>query len=199
MTNPLVARIRELDAQATAGPWMIGEFGNPDEWLIEYGEPEVFSGSWSRRHSLFNGEPTEATGLNAFDAAWIAESRTLLPAAADLLVRLEAALRTADDWFARGDFDTPEQCERFKADRDAWRALLAEMEDSQMSKRQPKFDTMIDGVRVRVYATHTEYEALIGDGEITDPDAPVWCFPKVGSPSIWARQALLNHQSETGS
>ena len=55
------------------------------------------------------------------------------------------------------------------------------------SKRVPKFDALIENVRVRVYATRSEFEVLIGDGDIADPDAPVWCYPKVGEAEIWAK------------
>lgn len=65
-----------------------------------------------------------------------------------------------------------------------------------MAKKQPKFDDTIDGVRVRVYATRSEFEALVGDGEIDDPEASVWCFPKIGTPDAWAHQAVLNHKAE---
>ena len=50
----------------------------------------------------------------------------------------------------------------------------------------------IDGIRVRVYARRTEYEVLLGEGSINDPQAEVWAFPKVGTPSTWAHQAVLN-------
>ena len=47
-----------------------------------------------------------------------------------------------------------------------------------MSKRQPKFEQEIDGVRVRVYATRSEYEVIFHDGDIDDPAANVLCYPK---------------------
>lgn len=62
-----------------------------------------------------------------------------------------------------------------------------------MSKRQPKHEATINGIRVRVYASRTEYECLIGDSDISDPNAEVWCFPKVGSFLSWAHQAVMNH------
>jgi hypothetical protein len=58
------------------------------------------------------------------------------------------------------------------------------------SKRAPKFDEVIDGTRVRVYATRTEYEVIFGDGDIAAPDAKVLCYPKLGDPGLWARQGL---------
>lgn len=66
------------------------------------------------------------------------------------------------------------------------------------SKRQPKHDEIIDGVRVRVYATRSEYEVLVGDGDIDDPSAEVWAFPKFGTPDAWAHQARLNHNHAEG-
>lgn len=62
-------------------------------------------------------------------------------------------------------------------------------------KKQPKHEETIDGVRVRVYATRSEYEALIGDGEIDDPEAHVLCYPKVGAPADWAHQAVLDSRA----
>jgi hypothetical protein len=66
-----------------------------------------------------------------------------------------------------------------------------------MGKRQPKYDGEIEGVRVRVYATRSEYEALVGDGEIDDPEAPVWVFPKMLGVGAAAHQAVLNSKSES--
>lgn len=45
--------------------------------------------------------------------------------------------------------------------------------------RQPKFDVVRDGVRYRAFATRTEIEVLVGDGDIADPEAEVWVYPKV--------------------
>lgn len=59
------------------------------------------------------------------------------------------------------------------------------------TKRQPKVDTTFEGVRVRVYATRSEYECLIGEGEIDDPEAHVMIYPKVGGPEAWAHQAFI--------
>lgn len=63
-----------------------------------------------------------------------------------------------------------------------------------MAKRQPKFDDTIDGVRVRVYATRSEYEVVFDDDDIADPTAEVWCYPKIGDPSAWAHQARHEHK-----
>lgn len=60
------------------------------------------------------------------------------------------------------------------------------------TQRKPKYETTIEGVRVRVYATRSEYEVLVGDGDIADPKAEVWMFPKIGAPDAWAHQAYLN-------
>lgn len=61
-----------------------------------------------------------------------------------------------------------------------------------MAKRQPKFDEVIRGVRVRVYATRTVYEVIFDDDDISDPDADVICYPKIGLPSDWAQQGRLS-------
>lgn len=68
-----------------------------------------------------------------------------------------------------------------------------------MAKKQPKYETTIDGLRGRVYASRSEYEVLIGDGDIADPAADVWAFPKIGEPTMWAEQAVLNHKAHAGS
>lgn len=65
-----------------------------------------------------------------------------------------------------------------------------------MATRKPKFDEVLDGVRVRVYSTRSEFEVLVGDGAIDDADAFVWCYPKVGTPDAWAAQARLQFRSE---
>lgn len=60
-----------------------------------------------------------------------------------------------------------------------------------MAKRQPKFDGEIDGVRVRVYATRTEYEVIFNDDDIADKGAKVLCYPKIGTAEAWAHQGRL--------
>ena len=64
-----------------------------------------------------------------------------------------------------------------------------------MSTRKPKFDGVITGTRVRVYATRTEYEVIFGDDDISDPEAEVFCYPKIGLPSMWANQGLAEHNT----
>lgn len=59
------------------------------------------------------------------------------------------------------------------------------------TRRKPKFDRELDGIRVRVYATRSEYEVILGDGDIDDPEADVTCYPKLGDPGAWAHQARL--------
>lgn len=46
------------------------------------------------------------------------------------------------------------------------------------AKRKPKIDIVIEGVRVRVYASRAGREAILGDGDIDDPDADVWIYPR---------------------
>ena len=60
-----------------------------------------------------------------------------------------------------------------------------------MATRKPRFDEVIDGVRVRVFAARTEYEVVFGDTDVSDPEAEVFCYPKVGTADVWARQARL--------
>lgn len=62
--------------------------------------------------------------------------------------------------------------------------------------RKVKYETEIDGVRYRVYATRSELEVLIGEGDIGDPSANVWVYPKVIGPYSAARQA---HNDTAGS
>lgn len=64
--------------------------------------------------------------------------------------------------------------------------------------RKPKFDEVLDGVRVRIYATRSEYEAIFNDDDITDPEAEVIVFPKLGgpgAPTAWAHQARIMYRS----
>lgn len=45
--------------------------------------------------------------------------------------------------------------------------------------RKPKVDTVKDGVRYRAFSTRSEIEVMVGEGEIEDPAAEVWVYPKV--------------------
>ncbi len=65
-----------------------------------------------------------------------------------------------------------------------------------MSTRKPKFDEVIDEVRVRVFATRSEYEAVFNDDDIDNPSAQVLCYPKLGGPDVWAQQARLEYVPE---
>lgn len=58
--------------------------------------------------------------------------------------------------------------------------------------RQVKYEETIEGVRIRVYATRSELECLVGDGDIADPDAEVWVYPKGVGPLAASRQAYLD-------
>lgn len=62
------------------------------------------------------------------------------------------------------------------------------------SQRQPKFDGVLDGVRVRIYATRSEYEAVYNDDDVMDPEADVMLYPKLGDAEAWARQARLEYK-----
>lgn len=72
-----------------------------------------------------------------------------------------------------------------------------------MAKRTPKYDGTIDGVRVRIYATHTDYEAVFNDDDPDDPEANVLCYPKMGdpteAPTVWAHQARLEYVPDSDS
>lgn len=63
------------------------------------------------------------------------------------------------------------------------------------TKKTPKFDAEIRGVRVRVYATRQGYEAIFNDDDITDVDARVLCYPKIGPADVWAEQARLDYEA----
>jgi hypothetical protein len=41
-----------------------------------------------------------------------------------------------------------------------------------------ELDEVINGVRVRVYATRSEYEVVFNDDDVDDPTAQVLCYPK---------------------
>lgn len=47
------------------------------------------------------------------------------------------------------------------------------------SKRKPKYDGVLGGVRVRVYTTRTDREVVFGDDEIDAPGTEVWFYPRV--------------------
>lgn len=61
-----------------------------------------------------------------------------------------------------------------------------------MAGRKPKWEGEIRGRKVRIYATRSEYWAILDDDDITDPNANVRCYPKVGAPGIWAEQAYFD-------
>lgn len=63
-----------------------------------------------------------------------------------------------------------------------------------MANRKPKFDQVLNGIRVRVYATRTEYEVIYNDDDINDLSANVRVYPKVGSPGDWAAQGRLQYE-----
>ncbi len=55
---------------------------------------------------------------------------------------------------------------------------------------------MLDGVRVRVYSTRTEYEVIFNDDDIADPNAQVMCYPKFGTVNAWAHQGRADYTPE---
>ena len=66
-----------------------------------------------------------------------------------------------------------------------------------MTTRKSKLDEVINGIRVRVYATRSEYEVVFNDDDVHDLNAQVLCYPRVGGPEPWARQGRLEYVSET--
>jgi hypothetical protein len=65
-----------------------------------------------------------------------------------------------------------------------------------MSTRKPKLDEVIKGVRVRVYATRSEYEVVFNDDDVDDPAAQVLCYPKTAGPNAWAHQGRAEYVPE---
>lgn len=63
-----------------------------------------------------------------------------------------------------------------------------------MSKKKPVLDEVRDGVRVRVYSTRGGYEVIFNDDDIEDMKAEVLCYPKVGTPDVWASQGFLERK-----
>ncbi len=61
------------------------------------------------------------------------------------------------------------------------------------SKRESKYDQVIDGIRTRVYATRTEYEVIFNDDDIADPGSQVLCYPKFMGISVAARQGRAEY------
>jgi hypothetical protein len=65
-----------------------------------------------------------------------------------------------------------------------------------MTTRKPKLDEVIKGVRVRVYATRSEYEVVFNDDDVDDTSAQVLCYPKMGGLNVWAHQARAEYVPE---
>lgn len=59
--------------------------------------------------------------------------------------------------------------------------------------RKLKYETVIRGVRVRVYATRNEYEVIFNDEDIADVASEVYCYPKIGGPEVWADQGYIEY------
>lgn len=70
------------------------------------------------------------------------------------------------------------------------------MEALMATKRNPKFDMVLDDVRVRVYATRTEYEVVFNDDDPADLEAFIMCYPKMGEAYIWAQQGRADYARE---
>lgn len=62
--------------------------------------------------------------------------------------------------------------------------------------RKPKFDEVLEGIRVRVYATRSEYEVIFNDDDIEDQGAQVICYPKSGPVENWANLARREYAEE---
>ncbi len=65
-----------------------------------------------------------------------------------------------------------------------------------MTTRRPRFDQVLEGIRVRVYATKDEYEVIFNNDDIDDMAADVRCYPKMGGPEAWAHQGRLEYARE---
>lgn len=47
-----------------------------------------------------------------------------------------------------------------------------------MGAKRPALEQTVDGLRFRAYSRRSTIEVLIGDGEVDDPAAEVWIYPK---------------------
>jgi len=59
--------------------------------------------------------------------------------------------------------------------------------------RKPRYEVVINGVRVRVYATRNEYEVVFNDDDIDDMASEVYCYPESGGPEVWAEQGYVEY------
>ena len=64
--------------------------------------------------------------------------------------------------------------------------------------RKPKYETVIRGVRVRVYATLNKYKVIFNDEDIADVASEVYCYPKIGGPGRWATQGYIKYSKSRG-
>jgi hypothetical protein len=55
--------------------------------------------------------------------------------------------------------------------------------------KRPTGEMTIQGVRLRVYGRRTCYEVLVGDGNVDNPNADVWVYPRALGPNGSMRQA----------
>ena len=65
-----------------------------------------------------------------------------------------------------------------------------------MTTRKPKLDEVINGIRVRVYASRSEYEVVFNDDDVDDQAAQVRCYPKFFGLNAAAHQGRLEYVPE---
>lgn len=65
-----------------------------------------------------------------------------------------------------------------------------------MAAKKPKYDQVLDGVRVRIYSTRSGYEAIFNDDDYEDPNSYVLVYPRLGDADSWATQARLEYSPD---
>lgn len=64
--------------------------------------------------------------------------------------------------------------------------------------RKPEYETVIKGVRVRVYATRNEYEVIFNDEDIADVASEVYRYPKIGGRYRAAIKGYIEYSESRG-
>lgn len=63
--------------------------------------------------------------------------------------------------------------------------------------KQPKYDEVLEGIRVRTFVVGREYVVVFHDDDVDDPKARAMCYPKMGdpekAPAAWAAQGRLDY------
>lgn len=63
------------------------------------------------------------------------------------------------------------------------------------AKKKPVYDGEIDGIRIRVYSSRTEYEVVYNDDDYEDLDAHVMVYPRIIGIQGAARQGRLEYKT----